>query len=115
MFEHSPLAPSAERRDRLGDLASADARRCRHPSCRRGTRQLRHRLSPRRRRRRRRGEDRHADLVDERRDVRGGHRLDWPCHFQFVGLDDIGARIERGEPFTTPVAAVTFDDGYRDV
>jgi peptidoglycan/xylan/chitin deacetylase (PgdA/CDA1 family) len=42
--------------------------------------------------------------------------IDWiGRHFQFVSLDDIGERIERDEPFTTPVAAVTFDDGYRDV
>jgi peptidoglycan/xylan/chitin deacetylase (PgdA/CDA1 family) len=36
-------------------------------------------------------------------------------HFRFAGLDEIGARIESGEPFTERVAAVTFDDGYRDV
>ena len=36
-------------------------------------------------------------------------------HFQFVSLDDIGDRLERGVPFARPVAAVTFDDGYRDV
>lgn len=42
--------------------------------------------------------------------------VDWiGRHFQFVSLDDIGDRIQRGEPFDRPVAAVTFDDGYSDV
>jgi peptidoglycan/xylan/chitin deacetylase (PgdA/CDA1 family) len=36
-------------------------------------------------------------------------------HFRFVTIDDIGRHIERGEPFERAVAAVTFDDGYRDV
>ena len=36
-------------------------------------------------------------------------------HFTFVTLDDIGERIASGRRFPTPVAAVTFDDGYRDV
>ena len=36
-------------------------------------------------------------------------------HFQFVSLDEIGDRITRDVPFTRPVAAVTFDDGYLDV
>jgi peptidoglycan/xylan/chitin deacetylase (PgdA/CDA1 family) len=36
-------------------------------------------------------------------------------HFRFVGLDEIGSHVESGEPFTERVAAVTFDDGYRDV
>ena len=35
--------------------------------------------------------------------------------FRFVSLDDIDERVGRGEPFMEPVAAVTFDDGYRDV
>lgn len=35
--------------------------------------------------------------------------------FTFVSLDEIGARLLSGEPFDRPVAAVTFDDGYRDV
>lgn len=35
--------------------------------------------------------------------------------FTFVSLDEIGERIESGRPFDRPVAAVTFDDGYRDV
>jgi peptidoglycan/xylan/chitin deacetylase (PgdA/CDA1 family) len=36
-------------------------------------------------------------------------------HFEFVSLDEIGAHLESGEPFTRPVATITFDDGYRDV
>ena len=35
-------------------------------------------------------------------------------HFRFVSLDEIGRHLESGEPFTERVAAVTFDDGYRD-
>jgi peptidoglycan/xylan/chitin deacetylase (PgdA/CDA1 family) len=35
--------------------------------------------------------------------------------FRFVSLDEIGDRITRGVPFSEPVAAVTFDDGYHDV
>jgi peptidoglycan/xylan/chitin deacetylase (PgdA/CDA1 family) len=35
--------------------------------------------------------------------------------FTFVGLDDIADHLRRGVPFEKPVAAVTFDDGYRDV
>ena len=42
--------------------------------------------------------------------------IDWiGRHFRFVSLDEIGERIASGTPFTEPVAAVTFDDGYRDV
>ena len=36
-------------------------------------------------------------------------------HFRFMSLDDIGAQLASGEPFSEPVAAITFDDGYRDV
>lgn len=36
-------------------------------------------------------------------------------HFEFVSIDEIGAHLESGEPFTQPVATITFDDGYRDV
>jgi len=36
-------------------------------------------------------------------------------HFRFMSLDDIGDRLLNGSPFDEPVAAVTFDDGYRDV
>jgi peptidoglycan/xylan/chitin deacetylase (PgdA/CDA1 family) len=35
-------------------------------------------------------------------------------HFRFASLDEIGAHLATGEPFTDRVAAVTFDDGYRD-
>lgn len=42
--------------------------------------------------------------------------LDWiGRHFRFVDLDEIARRARAGEPFPEPVAAVTFDDGYRDV
>jgi peptidoglycan/xylan/chitin deacetylase (PgdA/CDA1 family) len=36
-------------------------------------------------------------------------------HFQFVPLDAVGAAIRNRIPFSRPVAAVTFDDGYEDV
>ena len=36
-------------------------------------------------------------------------------HFTFVSLDDIGEHVGGGRRFDKPVAAVTFDDGYRDV
>ena len=36
-------------------------------------------------------------------------------HFRFVSVEEIGARVASGVPFTDRVAAVTFDDGYRDV
>jgi peptidoglycan/xylan/chitin deacetylase (PgdA/CDA1 family) len=43
-------------------------------------------------------------------------QMDWiGRHFRFVTLDEIGEQVESGEPFARPVAAVTFDDGYRDV
>jgi peptidoglycan/xylan/chitin deacetylase (PgdA/CDA1 family) len=35
--------------------------------------------------------------------------------FRFVSLDEIGEHVASGRPFTDPVAAITFDDGYRDV
>jgi peptidoglycan/xylan/chitin deacetylase (PgdA/CDA1 family) len=35
--------------------------------------------------------------------------------FRFVSLDEIAEHVESGEPFDEPVAAITFDDGYRDV
>lgn len=44
--------------------------------------------------------ERHLDLVGR--------------HFRFVTLDEIGEHLATGEPFTERVAAVTFDDGYRD-
>jgi peptidoglycan/xylan/chitin deacetylase (PgdA/CDA1 family) len=36
-------------------------------------------------------------------------------HFEFVSLDEIALHVESGEPFSRPVATITFDDGYRDV
>jgi len=44
--------------------------------------------------------ERHLDLVGR--------------HFRFVTLDEIGEHLATGRPFTERVAAVTFDDGYRD-
>jgi peptidoglycan/xylan/chitin deacetylase (PgdA/CDA1 family) len=42
--------------------------------------------------------------------------IDWiGRHFRFASLDEIGERVASGTPFTEPVAAITFDDGYRDV
>ena len=43
-------------------------------------------------------------------------QLDWVGRrFQFVTLDEVIRRIVSGERERRPVAAVTFDDGYRDV
>lgn len=36
-------------------------------------------------------------------------------HFRFVSLDEVGEHYLAGRRFDTPVVAVTFDDGYRDV
>jgi peptidoglycan/xylan/chitin deacetylase (PgdA/CDA1 family) len=42
-------------------------------------------------------------------------QLDWVGRrFRFVSLDELADRLERGEPGDS-LAAVTFDDGYRDV
>lgn len=42
-------------------------------------------------------------------------QLDWiGRRYRFVSLDELGTRLESGIPFGKPVAAVTFDDGYRD-
>jgi len=44
------------------------------------------------------------------------NHLDWiGRRYEFVSLDEIGSYYETGKPFSRPVAAVTFDDGYRDV
>jgi peptidoglycan/xylan/chitin deacetylase (PgdA/CDA1 family) len=44
------------------------------------------------------------------------HHLDYVGrHFRFVSVEEIGRRIVSGEPFRERVAAITFDDGYRDV
>ena len=45
--------------------------------------------------------ERHLDLIGRR--------------FRFVGLDEVGQAVRNGVAFETPVAAVTFDDGYQDV
>lgn len=43
-------------------------------------------------------------------------QLDWiGRRFRFVSLDELGAGLDNGGAFDEPVAAVTFDDGYRDV
>ena len=44
--------------------------------------------------------ERHLDLIGR--------------HFRFATLDEIGEHLATGAPFTERVAAVTFDDGYRD-
>jgi peptidoglycan/xylan/chitin deacetylase (PgdA/CDA1 family) len=42
--------------------------------------------------------------------------LDWiGRRFDFVTLDDLAAGLEGTRRFDRPVAAITFDDGYRDV
>lgn len=42
--------------------------------------------------------------------------LEWlGRRFRFVSLDKLGARLSWGDRFDEPVAAITFDDGYRDV
>jgi peptidoglycan/xylan/chitin deacetylase (PgdA/CDA1 family) len=42
--------------------------------------------------------------------------LDWiGRRFDFVALDDVAASVEGTKRFEKPVAAITFDDGYRDV
>jgi peptidoglycan/xylan/chitin deacetylase (PgdA/CDA1 family) len=41
--------------------------------------------------------------------------LDWiGRRYRFVDLDELGALLESGRPVDRPVAAITFDDGYRD-
>jgi peptidoglycan/xylan/chitin deacetylase (PgdA/CDA1 family) len=42
--------------------------------------------------------------------------LDWMGRrFRFVSIDELGSHLESGAAFDKPVAAITFDDGYRDV
>jgi peptidoglycan/xylan/chitin deacetylase (PgdA/CDA1 family) len=48
-----------------------------------------------------------TDMFERHLDVIGRH-------FRFVTLDEIGEHLAAGRPFTERVAAVTFDDGYRD-
>jgi peptidoglycan/xylan/chitin deacetylase (PgdA/CDA1 family) len=41
--------------------------------------------------------------------------LDWlGRRFRFVSLDELGARLDGSDSSDDPIAAVTFDDGYRD-
>jgi peptidoglycan/xylan/chitin deacetylase (PgdA/CDA1 family) len=41
--------------------------------------------------------------------------LDWlGRRYRFIDLDELGALLESGRPPDRPVAAITFDDGYRD-
>ena len=41
--------------------------------------------------------------------------LDWiGRRFRFISLDELGARLEARDGRNDPVAAITFDDGYRD-
>ena len=54
------------------------------------------------------------DLLTSRRMLE--RQLDWiGRHFRFISLDELCPRLECGESFDEPVAAITFDDGYRDV
>jgi len=42
-------------------------------------------------------------------------QLDWiGRRFQFVSLDELGARLESNSGLEKPMVAITFDDGYRD-
>ena len=42
--------------------------------------------------------------------------LDWlGRRYRFISLDELGTRLEGGEPFEKPTAAITFDDGYAGV
>ncbi len=41
--------------------------------------------------------------------------LDWiGRRFRFASLDDVGRRLQGGDSSNDPIAAITFDDGYRD-
>lgn len=41
--------------------------------------------------------------------------LDWiGRRFRFVSLDELGARMDGSDSSMDPIAAITFDDGYRD-
>lgn len=43
-------------------------------------------------------------------------QLDWVGRrFRFISLDELGEHLESGAPADRSLAAVTFDDGYRDV
>src|SRR5437867_8545837 len=42
--------------------------------------------------------------------------LDWlGRRYRFISLDELGTRLEGGEPFEKPAVAITFDDGYAGV
>jgi peptidoglycan/xylan/chitin deacetylase (PgdA/CDA1 family) len=42
--------------------------------------------------------------------------LDWlGRRFRFVSLDELGARFDGSDGADDPIAAITFDDGYRDL
>src|SRR5262245_59567815 len=42
--------------------------------------------------------------------------IDWIAkRYSFLSLDQIGSRLESGQGFQRPAAAITFDDGYSDV
>ena len=42
--------------------------------------------------------------------------LDWlGRRFRFVSLDELGARLDGSDSSDDPIAAITFDDGYRDL
>ena len=42
--------------------------------------------------------------------------LDWlGRRYRLLSLNELGSRLESGETFDKPVAAITFDDGYADV
>ena len=44
------------------------------------------------------------------------HHLDWlGRRHRLLSLDELGARLESGEPFDKPTAVITFDDGYADL
>jgi peptidoglycan/xylan/chitin deacetylase (PgdA/CDA1 family) len=43
-------------------------------------------------------------------------QLDWiGRRFQFISVDELGAKLVNGERCDKPTAVITFDDGYRDV
>lgn len=59
-------------------------------------------------------EDYMPDMLISRRTLE--RHLDWlGRRHRFLSLDELGARLETGEPFDKPVAAITFDDGYADL
>ncbi len=62
--------------------------------------------------------DAHADmsipgLLISRRTLE--QHLEWlGRRFDFISLDELGARLKIGKAFDKPAVAITFDDGYRD-